>query len=135
MFTGLELLQDNFPNKELEEKIRKFRRRNNDKNYKELIIELEKSAFLFPVLSKDYNIEGFVLNQVKDKRYVSIFSSMIEFNKWYQDYELNFLFYSINEVCRIIIDENNDCIDGFIIDPCGLNMIFDKELIKKRFSE
>ena len=135
MFTGLELLQDNFPNKELEEKIRKFRRRNNDKNYKELIIELEKSAFLFPVLSKDYNIEGFVLNQVKDKRYVSIFSSMTEFNKWYQDYELNFLFYSINEVCRIIIDENNDWIDGFIIDPCGLNMIFDKELIKKRFSE
>ena len=51
------------------------------------------------------------------------------------NYELNFLFYSINEVCRIIIDENNDCIDGFIIDPCGLNMIFDKELIKKRFSE
>ena len=42
------------------------------------------------------------------------------------------MFYSINEICSIINDEENTYIDGFIIDPYGLNMIFDKNLIKMR---
>ena len=135
MFKGLELLQENFPNKILEEKIASFQKEENDENYKKVIKELEKSTFLFPVLSKNSNIEGFLLSEIDNNKYISIFSNMEEFNKWYKDYELNFLFYSINEICNIINNEENDIIDGFIIDPYGLNMIFDKNLIKRRFSE
>lgn len=60
---------------------------------------------------------------------------MDEFNKWYKDYKLNFMFYTINDICTLINDKNNEFIDGFIIDPYGLNMVFDKNLIKKRISE
>lgn len=132
MFAGLELLEDNFPNKLLKEKIDLFHKNNNEENYQELIKELERSIFLFPILSETNNITGFVLNKVNNNNYISVFSNMDEFDKWYKDYQLNFMFYSINEICSIINDDENTYIDGFIIDPYGLNMIFDKNLIKMR---
>lgn len=135
MFTGLEMFEENFPNIILEDKIKKFNSVNDDETYKDLINELEKSIFLFPILSHNNNIEGFVLNEIENKKYISIFSNIDEFNKWYKDYELNFMFYSINEICRLINDKQNEYIDGFIIDPYGLNMIFNKDLIKLRISE
>ena len=61
-----------------------------------------------------------------------MFSNMDEFSKWYKDYELNFMFYSIKEISKIILSKENDIIDGFIIDPYGINMVFDRELIEKR---
>lgn len=135
MFTGLEMFEENFPNKILQEKINNFNINNNDNTYKELIKELEQSIFLFPILSKNTDITGFILNEIDNQKYISIFSNMDEFNKWYKDYELNFMFYSINEICTLINDKENQYIDGFIIDPYGLNMIFNKELIKMRISE
>ena len=135
MFTGLEMFEENFPNKILQEKINNFNINNNDNTYKELIKELEQSIFLFPILSKNTDITGFILNEIDNQKYISIFSNMDEFNKWHKDYELNFMFYSINEICTLINDKENQYIDGFIIDPYGLNMIFNKELIKMRISE
>lgn len=135
MFTGLEMFEENFPNKILQEKINNFNINNNDNTYKELIKELEQSIFLFPILSNNTDITGFILNKIDNQKYISIFSNMDEFNKWYKDYELNFMFYSINEICTLINDKENQYIDGFIIDPYGLNMIFNKELIKMRISE
>lgn len=135
MFTGLEMFEENFPNKILQEKINNFNINNNDNTYKELIKELEQSIFLFPILSNNTDITGFILNEIDNQKYISIFSNMDEFNKWYKNYELNFMFYSINEICTLINDKENQYIDGFIIDPYGLNMIFNKELIKMRISE
>ena len=132
MFTGLEMFEENFPNKILQEKINNFNINNNDNTYKELIKELEQSIFLFPILSNNTDITGFILNEIDNQKYISIFSNMDEFNKWYKDYELNFMFYTIKEISKIILSKENDIIDGFIIDPYGINMIFDRELIEKR---
>ena len=51
MFTGLEMFEENFPNKILQEKINNFNINNNDNTYKELIKELEQSIFLFPIFN------------------------------------------------------------------------------------
>lgn len=132
MFGGLELFYDNFPNKSLLDKIDVFIKNKDDDSYSSLISEMEKSIFLLPLLSNKGDISGFPLISFNNKNFACIFSSMEEFTKWYKDYELNFMFYSIDEMCSLISKKENDIIDGFIVDPNGLNMVFDEEIIKKR---
>ena len=132
MFGGIELFEDNFPNKKLIQLIKEFKLLNTDEVYNNLISEMENSIFLMPLLSTNNNISGFALIEYNNKKYACMFSNMDEFSKWYKDYELNFMFYSIKEISKIILSKENDIIDGFIIDPYGINMIFDRELIEKR---
>ena len=132
MFGGIELFEDNFPNKKLIQLIKEFKLLNTDEVYNNLISEMENSVFLMPLLSTNNNISGFALIKYNNKKYACMFSNMDEFSKWYKDYELNFMFYSIKEISKIILSKENDIIDGFIIDPYGINMVFDRELIEKR---
>ena len=132
MFGGIELFEDNFPNKKLIQLIKEFKLLNTDEVYNNLISEMENSVFLMPLRSTNNNISGFSLIEYNNKKYACMFSNMDEFSKWYKDYELNFMFYSIKEISKIILSKENDIIDGFIIDPYGINMVFDRELIEKR---
>ena len=132
MFGGIELFEDNFPNKKLIQLIKEFKLLNTDEVYNNLISEMENSVFLMPLLSTNNNISGFALIEYNNKKYACMFSNMDEFSKWYKDYELNFMFYSIKEISKIILSKENDIIDSFIIDPYGINMVFDRELIEKR---
>lgn len=132
MFSGIELFEDNFPNKKLIQLIKEFKLLNTDEVYNNLISEMENSVFLMPLLSTNNNISGFALIEYNNKKYACMLSNMDEFSKWYKDYELNFMFYSIKEISKIILSKENDIIDGFIIDPYGINMVFDRELIEKR---
>ena len=132
MFGGIELFEDNFPNKKLIQLIKEFKLLNTDEVYNNLISEMENSVFLMPLLSTNNNISGFALIEYNNKKYACMFSNMDEFSKWYKDYELNFMFYSIKEISKIILSKENDIIDCFIIDPYGINMVFDRELIEKR---
>ena len=132
MFGGIELFEDNFPNKKLIQLIKEFKLLNTDEVYNNLISEMENSVFLMLLFFTNNNILGFVLIEYNNKKYACMFSNMDEFSKWYKDYELNFMFYSIKEISKIILSKENDIIDGFIIDPYGINMVFDRELIEKR---
>ena len=51
MFSGIELFEDNFPNKKLIQLIKEFKLLNTDEVYNNLISEMENSVFLMPLLS------------------------------------------------------------------------------------
>ena len=108
MFSGIELFEDNFPNKKLIQLIKEFKLLNTDEVYNNLISEMENSVFLMPLLSTNNNISGFALIEYNNKKYACMFSNMDEFSKWYKDYELNFMFYSIKEISKIILSKEND---------------------------
>ena len=61
MFGGIELFEDNFPNKKLIQLIKEFKLLNTDEVYNNLISEMENSVFLMPLLSTNNNISGFAL--------------------------------------------------------------------------
>ena len=135
MFDGLLLLEKNFPNKNLKELINNFKKDDSEENYIKLIKEMELSIFLVPMLSKKNNINGFILNEINDEKCLSIFSNIEEFEKWNKNYDLNFFFYNINDIVKILKKEDNEYIDGLIIDPYGLNIVLTKELISKRITD
>ncbi|MEG0137943.1 MAG: SseB family protein [Bacilli bacterium] len=125
MFDGLTLFEDNFPNK----KIKEMQKTNN---YKGLLIELEKSNFLLPINSIEKEIKDLPLITDGNLKFVPCFTSIEEFEKWGKKNQLNFIFKSIKEMCIMLIDEK---IEGFVIDPFGLNFKINKEIMYKRLNK
>ncbi|MEG2831345.1 MAG: SseB family protein [Bacilli bacterium] len=101
-------------------------------NYKGLLIELEKSNFLLPINSIEKEIKDLPLITDGNLKFVPCFTSIEEFEKWGKKNQLNFIFKSIKEMCIMLIDEK---IEGFVIDPFGLNFKINKEIMYKRLNK
>ena len=121
-----------FPNEEAKKKIKKYMKYNSEKNYIELLTELEKSTYLLPLNSDNNEINGFVILKIDNKNNIIIFTNIEEFEKIKYSGETNFEFLKLHELSKIILDKHNNFIDGLIIDPKGINIKITREMLKER---
>lgn len=129
-------------NKKLIELINKMKEEKTIEAQNEVVSEILKSRFMCPVIlesapkgggrveiNKDTKIQFSVIKTADGKNYLMAFTSEPEVHKWQKTKMQQSLIYTFEDYAMIVTGSNN--IEGFIIDPKGCNLIFNRELIKQ----
>lgn len=131
---------DTINNKELIDAIEKMKEEKTMETQNKVIAEVLKAKFMCPVIlqdapkgggkiniNKETKIQFSVIKTTNGKNFLIAFTSDEEVNKWQKNKTQQSIIYTFEDYA--IISQNNDNLEGFIIDPKGCNLIFTKNMI------
>ena len=131
---------DTINNKELIDAIEKMKEEKTMESQNKVIAEVLKAKFMCPVIlqdapkgggkiniNKETKIQFSVIKTTNGKNFLIAFTSDEEVNKWQKNKTQQSIIYTFEDYA--IIAQNNDNLEGFIIDPKGCNLIFTKNMI------
>ena len=136
-------MMDTINNKELIDAIEKMKEEKTMETQNKVIAEVLKAKFMCPVIlqdapkgggkiniNKDTKIQFSVIKTTDAKNFLIAFTSDEEVNKWQKNKTQQSIIYTFEDYA--IISQNNDNLEGFIIDPKGCNLIFTKNMIVQK---
>ena len=129
-------------NKGLVELIEKMKEEKTQELQNKVVSEVLKSRFLCPVvipdaphgngkiqITKDTKIQFSIIKTTDDKNFLIAFTSDEEVHKWQKEQTQQSIIYTFEDYAKIVV--GNDHLDGFIIDPHGVNLVFTQNLIEQ----
>jgi len=129
-------------NKKLLELIEKMKELKTPESQNEVISAVIKAKFLCPVvlqnapkgggkvqITKDTKIQFSIIKTNDSRNFLLAFTSDEQVNKWQKEKTQQSLIYTFSDYAKLILD--NDGIDGFIIDPKGVNLVFTEDMIRQ----
>lgn len=129
-------------NTKLTELINKMKEEKSVEAQNEVISETLKSRFLCPIIidsslpkngkveiKKDTKIQFSIIRTNDNKSYLMAFTSEPEVHKWQKGKTQQSIVYTFEDYAMIV--ENNSNLEGFVIDPMGANLLFNKEMISQ----
>ena len=131
---------DTINNKELMNAIEIMKQEKTPQSQNRVIAEILKAKFMCPVIlqdvpkgggkiniTKDTKIQFSIVKTTNDKNFLIAFTSDEEVNKWQKNKTQQSIIYTFEDYATIA--QNNENLEGFIIDPKGCNLIFTKNMI------
>lgn len=130
-------------NEKLIEIINKMKEEQTQESQNEVIHEVLKSQFMCPVIlpdaprgggkiniNRNSKVQFSIIKTNDDKNFLIAFTSDDEVKKWIpQGSTQQSLIYSFADYAQVVL--NNDGLEGFILDPRGVNLVFTKEMISQ----
>lgn len=129
-------------NKELVELIQKMKEEKTQELQNQVIMNVLKSKFLCPVvipnaphgngkiqITKDTKIQFSIIKTTDEKSFLLAFTADEEVHKWQKEQTQQSIIYTFEDYAKIVC--GNDHLDGFILDPYGVNLVFTEDLIKQ----
>lgn len=117
-------------NENLIKAIKIWRDKKDGESFSKVIEEMKKTKFNFPVKEMNEMLMYATIRNSKGEKLLLAFTSLEEFHKWNKDKDVLLKRYMFEDYAKILLDSNN--VDsGFVIDPFGVNLVFDKRAINE----
>ncbi len=129
-------------NTKLVELIEKMKEEKSVESQNKVIAEILKSRFLCPIIidkslpkngkveiKKDTKIQFSIIKTNENKNYLMAFTSEPEVHKWQKEKAQQSIVYTFEDYAMIVT--NNSNLEGFVIDPMGANLVFNREMISQ----